>query len=44
MMNGRRPSTASTLSEPGADSRMVLAGLGYAPERIEALLAAGSVG
>lgn len=44
MMNGRRPSTASTLSEPGADSRMVLAGLGYAPERIEALLTAGSVG
>ena len=44
MMNGRRPSAASTLSEPGADSRMVLAGLGYAPERIEALLAAGSVG
>lgn len=44
MMNGRRPNTASTLSEPGADSRMVLAGLGYAPERIEALLTAGSVG
>ena len=44
MMNGRRPSTASTLSEPGADSRMVLAGLGDAPERIEALLAAGSGG
>ena len=44
MMGGRRPCAGSVLPEPGADSQAVLAALGYAPERIEALLADGTVG
>ena len=41
---GERPGGASTLPRPGADSRSVLAGLGYDDERIAALIAAGAVG
>ena len=44
MMGGRRPGTPSTLPEPGADTRGVLAGLGYSDDRIEALFAGGAVG
>lgn len=44
MMGGRRPGTPSTLPEPGADTRGILAGLGYSEDRIEALFAAGAVG
>ena len=44
MMGGRRPGTPSTLPEAGADTRGVLAGLGYSEERIEALFAGGAVG
>ena len=42
-MGGRRPGAPSALPEAGADTRAVLAALGYAPERIDALLAAGTV-
>ncbi len=42
-MNGLRPGTASSLPTPGADSRAILATLGYSPERIEQLLAGGGV-
>ena len=42
MVGGRRPRAGSTLPGPGADTRAVLAGLGYAPERIDALLAGGA--
>ena len=42
MLGGRRPRAGSTLPGPGADTRAVLAGLGYAPERIDALLAGGA--
>lgn len=44
MMGGRRPCAGSVLPEPGGDTQAVLAALGYAPERIEALLANGAVG
>jgi crotonobetainyl-CoA:carnitine CoA-transferase CaiB-like acyl-CoA transferase len=44
MLGGRRPRAGSTLPGPGADTRAVLAGLGYAPERIDALLAGGAAG
>lgn len=44
MMDGRRLGAASTLPAAGADSRAVLAGLGYDAARIDALLAAGAVG
>lgn len=44
MMGGRRPGTPSTLPEPGADTRGILAGLGYSEDRIEALFAGGAVG
>jgi len=43
-MGGLRPGAPVTLPAPGADSRKVLETLGYAPERIEALVAQGSVG
>lgn len=42
-MGGLRPGSATTLPTPGADSRTILAGLGYAAERIEELLAGGAV-
>jgi crotonobetainyl-CoA:carnitine CoA-transferase CaiB-like acyl-CoA transferase len=41
---GQRPGGASTLPLPGADSRSVLAGLGYDDDQIAALIAAGAVG
>lgn len=44
MMDGRRLGINSTLPEPGADTRSVLARLGYSDERIEELLAAGAIG
>jgi crotonobetainyl-CoA:carnitine CoA-transferase CaiB-like acyl-CoA transferase len=44
MLGGRRPRAGSTLPGPGADTRAVLAGLGYAPEWIDALLAGGAAG
>lgn len=44
MMGGRRPGTPSILPEPGADTRGVLASLGYSDDRIEALFAGGAVG
>ncbi len=43
MMGGRRPGAPSALPAAGADTRAVLAALGYAPERIDALLADGAV-
>jgi crotonobetainyl-CoA:carnitine CoA-transferase CaiB-like acyl-CoA transferase len=43
-LGGARPGGASSLPQPGADSRAVLAGLGYDQERIAALIAAGAVG
>jgi crotonobetainyl-CoA:carnitine CoA-transferase CaiB-like acyl-CoA transferase len=42
-MGGKRPSGESTLPKPGADSRSVLAGLGYSEKEVAALLDAGSV-
>jgi crotonobetainyl-CoA:carnitine CoA-transferase CaiB-like acyl-CoA transferase len=42
-MDGLRPGGASTLPLPGADSRAVLAGLGYGADRIAALIASGAV-
>ena len=44
MMGGRRLGTPSILPEPGADTRGVLASLGYSDDRIEALFAGGAVG
>ena len=41
---GKRPGGAAVLPEPGADSRAVLANLGYDEDRIAALIAAGLVG
>jgi crotonobetainyl-CoA:carnitine CoA-transferase CaiB-like acyl-CoA transferase len=43
-MAGARPGGAATLPLPGADSRAVLAGLGYDGDTIAALIAAGTVG
>jgi len=43
-MDGKRPGSATSLPQPGADSRAVLAALGYPAERIEQLLASGAVG
>ncbi|ANY21124.1 Formyl-coenzyme A transferase [Tsuneonella dongtanensis] len=42
-MDGKRPGGATALPRPGADARMVLAGLGYDEDRIEALLSGGAV-
>jgi crotonobetainyl-CoA:carnitine CoA-transferase CaiB-like acyl-CoA transferase len=43
-MGGKRAGRPSSLPLPGADSRTVLARLGYADERIETLIAEGAVG
>jgi len=43
-MGGKRPGSATSLPQPGADSRSVLEALGYPAERIDALLAGGAVG
>jgi crotonobetainyl-CoA:carnitine CoA-transferase CaiB-like acyl-CoA transferase len=43
MMNGVRPSSHSTLPQPGADNRSVLETLGYNDEAIAALLSSGAV-
>lgn len=43
-MAGKRPGAPVTLAAPGADSRAVLAALGYAADRIEQLVAGGAVG
>lgn len=43
-MAGARPGGEAQLPRPGADSRAVLAGLGYSAARIEALIGAGTVG
>ncbi|MEZ5737127.1 MAG: CaiB/BaiF CoA-transferase family protein [Novosphingobium sp.] len=42
-MGGLRPGAPVSLPFPGSDSRSILDGLGYAPERIEALLREGAV-
>ncbi|MCW1401850.1 CoA transferase [Novosphingobium sp. MW5] len=42
-MDGKRPGGEVSLPQPGADSRPVLEALGYAPDRIEALLKSGAV-
>ena len=44
MMDGKRIGAATALPVAGADSREVLAGLGYDAERIEFLLMQGAVG
>jgi crotonobetainyl-CoA:carnitine CoA-transferase CaiB-like acyl-CoA transferase len=43
-MDGKRPGGATSLPQPGADSRSVLQTLGYPAERIDALLSCGAVG
>lgn len=43
MMDGARPCGAAELPAPGADSRTVLAALGYNAEKIAALIASGAV-
>jgi crotonobetainyl-CoA:carnitine CoA-transferase CaiB-like acyl-CoA transferase len=43
-MAGKRPSADASLPTPGADSRAVLAGLGYDDTEIAALIARGAVG
>ena len=43
-MAGARPGAAATLPEPGADSRAILAELGYPADMVTALVAAGAVG
>jgi len=43
-MGGLRPGAPVTLPTPGADSRAVLAALGYPSERIDTLVAQGAVG
>jgi crotonobetainyl-CoA:carnitine CoA-transferase CaiB-like acyl-CoA transferase len=42
-MGGLRPGAPVTLPEPGADGREILAALGYAPDRITALIDQGAV-
>ncbi len=42
-MDGKRPGGETTLPLPGADSRAVLAALGYPADKIDALLASGAV-
>jgi crotonobetainyl-CoA:carnitine CoA-transferase CaiB-like acyl-CoA transferase len=42
-MDGKRPGGAVTLPRPGANARKVLAGLGYADDKIAELLKAGAV-
>ncbi|MFM5931227.1 MAG: CaiB/BaiF CoA transferase family protein [Novosphingobium sp.] len=42
-MDGKRPGGEVSLPQPGADSRPVLEALGYAPDKIDALLASGVV-
>jgi crotonobetainyl-CoA:carnitine CoA-transferase CaiB-like acyl-CoA transferase len=43
-MDGLRPGSATSLPTPGADSRTILASLGYDADRIEALVSGGAVG
>ncbi|EIZ80492.1 l-carnitine dehydratase bile acid-inducible protein f [Novosphingobium sp. Rr 2-17] len=43
-MNGKRPGSPVTLPSAGADSRAVLASMGYDEAQIEALVAHGAVG
>jgi crotonobetainyl-CoA:carnitine CoA-transferase CaiB-like acyl-CoA transferase len=43
-MAGRRPASAASLPTPGADSRSILAALGYDDAAIAALIAQGAVG
>lgn len=43
-MDGLRPGGSTSLPTPGADSRAVLAALGYDDDRIEALVTGGAVG
>lgn len=43
-MGGLRPGSHVTLPSPGADTRSVLASLGYDPDAVEKLIAAGAVG
>jgi crotonobetainyl-CoA:carnitine CoA-transferase CaiB-like acyl-CoA transferase len=42
-MGGKRPGSATSLPQPGADSRTVLETLGYPADKIAALLASGAV-
>lgn len=42
-MNGKRPGAAAILPQPGADSRTILAGLGYDENKIDRLLMTGAV-
>ena len=42
-MDGKRPGGGASLPLPGADARQVLADLGYAPDKIAALIASGAV-
>ena len=42
-MGGKRPGSATSLPQPGADSRLVLEALGYPADKIAALLASGAV-
>ena len=42
-LDGKRPGGGASLPLPGADARRVLADLGYAPDRIAALIASGAV-
>ena len=41
-LGGERPARSAALPEPGADTDEILAGLGFAPERIQHLRAAGA--
>ncbi len=43
-MDGKRPGSATSLPQPGADSRAVLVVLGYDTARIEELVKSGAVG
>ena len=42
-MDGKRPGAPSALPLPGADARAVLASMGYAPDKIAALIDSGAV-
>ena len=42
-MDGKRPGGATALPRPGADARAVLAALGYAEDKIAALIDSGAV-
>ncbi|MHA7819841.1 MAG: CaiB/BaiF CoA transferase family protein [Erythrobacter sp.] len=43
-MGGKRVGEARHMTEPGADARAVLAGLGYGEDKVEALFGSGAVG